>query len=70
MHFIQKIKVFWHEEAEVLHKKHDEYFESMDIDAIMEELRERERPFIEKVNAEIEKMKQAEKYKSSDEGKN
>lgn len=59
-----------YEEAEVLHKKHDEYFASIDIDAIMEELRERERPFIEKVNAEIEKMKQASKYKSSDEGKN
>ena len=58
-----------YEEAEVLHKKHDEYFESLDIDFLMEEIRETERPFVEKANAEIEKMKQQEKYKSSAEGK-
>ena len=58
-----------YEEAEVLHKKYDEYFESLDIDALMEEVKELERPFIEKANAEIEKMIQQAKNKSSDEGK-
>ena len=58
-----------YEEAEVLHKKYDEYFESLDIDALMEEVKELERPFIEKANAEIEKMIKQAKNKSSDERK-